>query len=179
MPSESETRTTAAPYVSVAFSSEHTLAPIRIARYETKMHYEQQHALYKKPAWTDRIPIVCANPDCRKVHYYSPSRAAERKYCSVRCGYNARHEPSVALWIIRLLGGAEVVARRLKTTRRAVSEWSRRGIPVKYHYNIVSIARREGLSDSITFEGLQRTTAEGHTYCARMAATRSTTHARS
>ena len=49
----------------------------------------------------------------------------------------------------------------------AVAEWSRDGIPVKYHYALVNIAKNEGLADSITFEGLQRTTAEGYAYRAR------------
>lgn len=110
------------------------------------------------------VLIRCENPECRAVQYFSPSKAKARKYCNRTCERTHRGLPTVAADVIDLLGGSRILAKRIGATQRTVISWRAAGIPTKFHFEFVKLARSDGLEEDITFEVLQRTTTEGRAF---------------
>jgi hypothetical protein len=107
------------------------------------------------------VRVVCGT--CGKETFFPPSQAKRRRYCDQVC-YDNRPTISLGLAIIRLLGGVDALAEWMCVPPRTVRAWGTMGIPPKYHYLLLQLARRKRLGQKITVEKLLMTNAFGRAW---------------
>lgn len=98
---------------------------------------------------------------CGRGMFLPPSKARKQRFCNRKC-FNNREAETLAGNIIRAVGGAAEIAAALHLLVPTVRHWFFQGIPLKYHFSIIKLAREKGLDHNvITLDRLLATTVAG------------------
>jgi hypothetical protein len=106
-----------------------------------------------------RVIVTCDT--CGRNMMLAPSVAATRRFCNRVCFLN-RPSATIAVNILKAIGGVSEVSSRLSVPNATVRHWGTHGIPLRYHLPIIKLAKEKGLEKgAVTLDRLLATTVAG------------------